>query len=192
MFSFTLKQAYKDIPAGVKSFSKKALLLSFLWMVVYNYVLLPSRLPDRWLTNVTANATAFVLGKCYSQNFSLQPATTVNSLGENVQGDKILLDKTSVIFIADPCNALKLFVLYIGFILCIPAGIKRRIGFAAGGVIAIFILNIIRCSALVWLWFTRPSLIDFAHHYVFTLIVYSCIFALWVWFCKKQTANEKI
>lgn len=177
-----LKENYKKIPVSVRLFAKRALLLITGWVLLYHLVLQPQRVPDRWLTNVTAGATAQVLSVLYS------PATYT----EGIRNAVIFMNDKKVLLIGDNCNAFQLYILYIGFLLCIPTSAKRTVLFILGGIAGIFILNVLRCYALTWLNLNNPGWVNFAHKYAFTFIVYLCIFYGWVWYSKKYEAKETV
>jgi len=81
--------------------------------------------------------------------------------------------------IANACNGLEVMVLYAGFLFCYPGSTSRRFSFLAAGILLIFILNIIRCALLVWIYLHYRQYLDFSHHFAFTFVVYAFIFLLW-------------
>lgn len=87
--------------------------------------------------------------------------------------------------IADGCNGLELFVLYVGFLLCMPASISRKLFFIAIGIPILHLANVLRCFGLVELQIYLARYFEFAHHYVFKIVVYGIIFLLWIWFSRK-------
>jgi exosortase family protein XrtF len=176
MLSFPIKTERKNIPAPVKLFAKRALLLLVGWIFVYHVALKPYRIPDRLLSNTTAMATANFLNLCYA------PASFIEKDG----WASVTINNKSVIRIGDPCNALDLIALYIGFILCLPTNAKRMLLFIAGGIMCIFILNTFRCTALAWLAINKQTWVDFAHKYAFTAIVYCTIFYGWILYVKND------
>ncbi|CAN5735511.1 hypothetical protein BH10BAC3_BH10BAC3_31070 [soil metagenome] len=180
MLSVPIKTQLTNIPAPVKLFAKRAILLLAVWVLIYHVALKPHRIPDRLLSNTTATATAALLSAWY------EPATFIEKDGWAC----VIINNTSVIRIGDPCNALDLMALYIGFILCIPTNAKRVLLFIAGGIIAIFILNTLRCNALAWLAINKNEWVDFAHKYAFTAIVYCVIFYGWVLYTNKYKSTD--
>ena len=140
-------------------------------MLLYHLLLQPRQIPDRWLSHVTAQATAKVISFWYKQP---------TSLFDEKDGTQILMNNKSIVFIAYSCDALELYLIYIGFLICIPTSKKRMIFFSLAGVLVIFTLNIIRCFLLTLLNFNKPDWFGFFHHYVFTICVYAFIF--WAWF----------
>ena len=102
-----------------------------------------------------------------------------------------MINGRKVVGIADPCNALELYILFIGFLICVPTTTKRFILFSLGGIAVIFVLNILRCAGMIWVNIHRNEVFDFAHHYLFKLIVYAAIFGGWVWYSKYLTKHEQ-
>ena len=99
-----------------------------------------------------------------------------------------------ILLIADGCNGLELIVLYIGFIICFPSSILKKIIFILLGIGIIDLSNIIRCGGLVFLKrYYGYELFQFAHHYGFKITLYSIIFMMWVLFTKnKKIKNSAI
>ena len=164
------------MPLLVKQLVVRVVLLITTWMLLYHLVLQPYRIPDRWLSNVTASATSKLISVWYQQP---------TALVEKLNGTGILLNNRRVLFIAYNCDALELYLMYVGFLFCIPTSPKKFILYATVGVTGIFILNVLRCFVLVLLNFNKPEWFGFAHHYAFTLVVYAFIFSGWYQYTKK-------
>lgn len=100
-----------------------------------------------------------------------------------------------MLFIADPCNGLELLVLYLIFIIALPATLKRKLFFVVAGLLIIHFVNILRCVGLVALLIHYDEYFNIAHHYIFKMAVYFTIFLCWFWFAKgvqfKIVPNEK-
>jgi len=190
MIPASIKQAYSDVPVGIRLFAKKALILLAAWLLLYYLVLRPTRVPDSWLTNVTAKTTVATLNGLYKPAFSSEDTYRMQD-GEKNFGTLIAFNNSPTLFIADACNAFDLYVLFIAFLICLPTTAKRMFTFSLIGIAGIFVLNIARCFALAWLTLNKPSWVDFAHHYAFTLIVYSLMFLGWVNYAKKYTVSNR-
>ena len=177
-----IKDLISQIPVEIRYFFKNALIIFIVWSLLYNLVLFPLRIPDRQLTNVTARTTAFLY------HIFINEKTQV-SFKEKSSGDllytTIYLDNKAVISIADPCNALGLYVLYISILFCFKAPLKRKIIFSIAGSAVIFILNGLRCFLLTWLYIKKSQFFSFAHHYLFLISIYLVIFFMWTLFIKK-------
>jgi exosortase/archaeosortase family protein len=182
MISQISNSSLASLPLPVKSFFTKALFLFIAWKLLYHLVLFPIHTPDRQLTNITACATSYI----YTL-FTGAPISITNEQYEagTFRKSIISIEGRKVIGIADGCNGLELFVLYFGFLLCFPVILKRLILFTVGGLSVIFILNNLRCFMLAWLYLHNYSIANFAHHYLFKMIIYAIIFLIWVWYLKK-------
>ena len=184
-----------QIPKSVREFLWKAAILFVAWKAVYLLVLQPRRTLDRPLTYVIGKGTAATLalfnpGGDYSAtramhlkgfgNEGLEPVMAIRS------GQNNLLD------IADVCNGLELLVLYAGLIICLPASRKRKLTYILSGILAIEILNVLRCVGLVLVYLHKPEWLDFSHHYLFTFVVYAFIFWLWYLFTHDPDFAKKL
>lgn len=165
------------VPFAVYQFLLKALICLICWQSVYQLLLKPERHLDRHLTHITASATASILSTRYGHS-----ETT-----SKPRGEVVIINDVAVIRIADGCNGLDLFILYSAFLICMPGKIKRQIIFILLGVLFIFVLNVLRCCTLAWLKLNYPLTVDFAHHYLFSLIVYSFIFFMFVLYTRHLT-----
>jgi exosortase/archaeosortase family protein len=175
-----------EMPAQIRSFLTKALILFICWKLVYHLILFPVRIPDKQLTALTAQSTSVLYRNLLGeQNVYYKE----DNRDPNFPKSAIYINNRRSIGIADPCNGLELYVLYIGFIFCIPTSIKRQTLFIATGILGIFILNSFRCFGLAWLNFHDYSIADFAHHYLFKMIIYAAIFYAWVIYSRKYFSN---
>jgi len=98
---------------------------------------------------------------------------------------QIYREGIKVMFIANGCNALNLMALYVGFIICIPSSLIRKLYYILIGVVCIDLLNIFRTYLLAYLKEYYNAYFNFAHHYVFTILVYSAIILMWLVFTRK-------
>lgn len=172
-----IKRQYSLLSIDTKRFAVKAFVLAILFNVTYIFYLSPTRLFDRPLTNFTATITNYLLNHFYKLGFSLK---------EVHRGELIIYLKNGLLLIGDACNAFKLYVLYLGFLLCVPGAIAKKLLYFISGFAMILALNLIRIIALVWLLFNKPEWTNVAHHYIFTTIVYGCMFMLWVSYLKER------
>lgn len=99
--------------------------------------------------------------------------------------ENIYIHDWNVVSIEDGCNGLELMVLYIGFIVCMPATLKRKVIFGIIGPLLIYVVNVLRCAGVAYIIIYYPKFADFAHHYVFTFVVYGFIIGMWLIFSKK-------
>lgn len=172
------------MPKVLKDFLLRAIIFLVVWKLAYFLFFKPKRIPDLFLTNLTAQTTAsFMRVISPGNNWGWYNNRPSNNL--DFHRADITYNNRRIIGIADPCNALELYVLYISLLVCLPAGAKRFWIFALLGITLILILNTMRCAVMIWINIYHNSFFDFAHHYLFKLVVYAVIFGLWVLYCKK-------
>ena len=170
-----IKQEYKQIPGPVKTFIIRGLILLISWNVLYISYLKPANIPDGQLTNITVHATRAFMSLFYDNTGVItDPYKPLITIGDH-----------KIIGVAPNCNGLELMVLYIGFILCFPTSNKRMLSFLFFGLIAIFILNVLRCAAIAWLNINYKHWVDFGHKIAFKVMMYSLIFYIWVQYTKN-------
>lgn len=161
-----------------------------LWKVIYLFFLLPGRYVDSPLTNSVGKVAAWGLNiithpNDYSSKEESAPALdTDNGLKTEMQRS-IYFGQNKAASVYDGCNALELMVLYVGFIICIPADTKRKWLFALVGVIIIYLINVLRCIGVICAIRYYPQQADFIHHYVFEIVIYAAIIAMWLVFANK-------
>ena len=183
-----LKKYFQEIPASVRKFLITSLILFSIWKVTYHLYLKPTRLIDIPLTVQTAKNTQQLLAIIYPNfNFTIEQKMPKEKI--DFFGVYIMKDSKRIVGIFDPCNALEVFVIYIGFIICLPSNFKRMALYIFIGILSLYGLNILRCSVLGILNFNRSNYVDFAHHYLFTMVIYVGIFLGWASYIKQAT-NE--
>lgn len=171
-FFLPLRQLLEDIPAEVKRFFVRALVVIVLWKIVYLLMLMPTGQPNRWLTNQTARSTAFFLN--YTRiSPRVYPYYEANKAHVyNVRQQSLL--------IGNSCNGLELYVLYTGFLICLPVyNLRRLLSFFIAGLCIIFIFNILRCAGLYWMMASGSPWQEVAHKYLFKIVLYSLVTSLW-------------
>lgn len=170
-----LETIKERIPANVRKFLLRAAVLIIGWELIYNFWLKPLGIPDNQLTQVVQFGGAKLLSLFYNDI--------------STEGNAILIEGRKVVRIAHQCNGLELIILYLGFILCIPTNIKRMLAFSIVGTAIIYILNVIRTAILAVMYDYQHSMTDFAHHYLFKIIIYAVVFAGWVLYVKKPKSH---
>jgi exosortase family protein XrtF len=184
------------VPGPVILFFAKAVLLFVLWKGLYLSLLLPQRTLDEPLTGFIGRSTANVLNACtQGAPYSVRAAIdTADNDGTPVPGRvmDIYRHDRKTLRVADACNGLELMVLYIGFLICFPGRLKKKISFAVIGFVLIYVLNVIRCAVLVQIFIYYNEYLDFSHHFLFTFLIYILIFLLWFLFTKKSAINARL
>lgn len=184
-----LKKYWAEIPSAVRSFLVKAVIFFLIWKVAYHLYIKPHRLFDVPLTQQTATNTQQALAIIYP-NIQFTSKEVVIRNKADFYGISIMANGRKIITVLDPCNALELYILYTFFIICLPSNWRRMLLFISLGIVGIYLLNIARCAVLGMLNINRSLYVDFAHHYLFTMVVYIAIFAGWALYLNKTTLNE--
>jgi exosortase family protein XrtF len=183
------KKSFEQFPPQVRIFLLRGLVLFALWKFVYLFFWAQPRTLDGPLTNAVGRQSVWLLNQLYqTQGFKATPVVAVTRMEGEYQVAKVSkIDKNGkhLLNIADDCNGLELFVLYIGFILSMPASVKRKAIYLMCGVAIIHFVNLLRCVGLSALLMHWDRYFDLAHHYIFKIMVYSTIFVLWVRFSNN-------
>jgi exosortase family protein XrtF len=194
------KKAFEQFPPQVRIFLLRGLVLFAIWKFVYLFFWAQPRTLDGPLTNTVGSQSVWILNQVYqTKGFKATPVVAVTRMEGDYQiakVSKIDKDGKHLLNIADDCNGLELFILYIGFILSMPATIKRKVVYLIGGVFIIHIVNLLRCVGLSALLMHWDRYFDLAHHYIFKIMVYSTIFVLWVRYSNNlsvfKTSHEPV
>ncbi|WP_136481138.1 exosortase/archaeosortase family protein [Cognatitamlana onchidii] len=176
------------LPPRTRSFLLKGTGLVILWKILPKIFTIDLSFLHFPLTKHVANLSVFTLNyftplSGYSTSRDILSSNFI--LSRIYHHDKFLLN------VADGCNGLNLFALYIGFILLMPSKFGRKIKYILIGVIIIDLMNILRSSILIYLYEYHNVFFDFAHLYFFRALLYSSVFLLWVYFTKKINAKNK-
>ena len=103
------------------------------------------------------------------------------------QGNLVYIDDQPVVLVADNCNGLELFALYVGFLLCFPGKWKYKAIFIPVGLLVIFLVNVIREVILSLNYKFFQETFDFNHKYTYVFAVYIVIFLIWRFWLKRYS-----
>ncbi|WP_158848422.1 exosortase/archaeosortase family protein [Algibacter sp. L1A34] len=191
-----LKSILKDIPLPIRLFLGKALLLFIIWKVIYSGFMYDSQYLDHPLTTHVAEASASLLNNIGMSGFtSKREKTTIvfEGAGTISHLSAIYHDDYKTLNIANACNGLEIFVLYIGFIICMPSTFWRKTKYIVLGILILDAINILRCVGLIYLIEYFEVYFDFAHHYLFKAMVYTTTLIIWGYFARKiHLKNETV
>ena len=163
-------------------FVAKALGLLLLWIFGYELWLKGDGRVDEWLTSLAAQHSAAV--------FSFLGMDITHKLTS--YGEAMMVDNRALLYIAHSCNGLVLYAMFAGFILIFSGKWLPKALFIAGGLVAIYCLNILRILLLCVIQLNHPEYLDISHKYIFTIIVYGAIFMLWMkWVNMQPVAKGK-
>ena len=156
-------------------FITKAIVLILCWQFVYHMVLAPYTSIDEWLTKNVGNGTAWVFRQFGEDSSFREGYLYVNGVRS--------------VGIADPCNGLELYALFIGFILITPGRLITKVVFGLFGFTLLYTANIGRVYLLGVNFLKNPASFEFNHKYTYLWSVYFIVFVLWmVWI---EVINKK-
>lgn len=192
-----LNSIKNDIPLPIRLFLGKALLLFIGWKLLYGLVLFDSKVLDHPLTINVAESSTYVLNNLTTMSGFYTEREYFSDIFEGelveIESSSIYHNDFKVLYIADVCNGLELIVLYIGFILCMPSSFWRKSRYIILGILIIHLVNILRCVGLIYLREYYQLYFEFAHKYLFKLMVYSATFVMWIVFSRKiHLKNETL
>jgi exosortase family protein XrtF len=174
----------KKVPQVVKTFLLRAALIYIVWQLLYLFVLSPTRVPDKQLTDFTTLPVAKILSLFYHE------VCIIYSEQLGTRNDVLTINGKKTIAIGDACNALEIYVLYVSFLFCFPGTLRRRLLFVLAGLPYIYVINVVRVVFITYLNIHHKSLVEISHHYIFTIIVYLLVFYLWVLYSKNTRLLE--
>jgi len=188
-----LKSTLASFPPQIKTFLIRAFILFAVWKGLYLFFWSDKRTIDDPLTQLVSKHSVFVLNTILpNHQFSAKPKIALKNFEGEIQVSRVSMiycDGKAIMNIADECNGLELFVLYFGFLIAMPATIKRKLLFGLSGIFIIHAVNILRCVGLGLLLMNWDAYFDIAHHYIFKIMIYSVIFLLWVIFSKNLSLS---
>lgn len=177
-------QSVKQLPEDVRRFLMRAAVLFAAWKMLYLFILIPAEMPDAWLVKKLGEGTAYGLNAVYNTSAFTAIATARTKLYGNdkakVTYSHVKRGNKKLIGIYQACNGLELMILYAGFILAFSGRLQIKLLFITGGIAALYLMNILRLVMLGYISIEHPLHFQFAHKYLFNLIVYAVTFFLWM------------
>jgi exosortase family protein XrtF len=162
---------FKEEEKKIVLFIAKVLGLYLLWYLVYDLWIFPDGKLDTWLSEHVAWAASLLLSLFGFPSYA--------------EGVAVLVNGRPTVLIGNPCNGMVLFGIFTGFIIAFPGLVKRKVVFIVIGLMAIYLVNVLRVVALALNHIYSYGTVSFNHHYTFTFAVYGCIFLLWMYWVKR-------
>lgn len=189
----TYKNKWLQIPAPIRRMVLMGTLLLVAWKALYIFWLEPNRTLDEPLTILVAKQTAGLMQFTWPEgNYRVLTEEQFRGKPESGRIEHLFIMKDGVptISIADNCNGLELMILYAAFIICMPGKANRKWIFILIGIPMLHLANLARCMGLVGMHLQWPGMFDFAHHYLFKIMVYGISFGLWALYLKPITPKH--
>lgn len=161
----------------IKVFLIRATLIYIGWLFLYHYLIIPDGRLNMFLTNQVIKGTVTLLD--------------VFGYEQGYEGNTVYIDNQPVVLVADECNGLELFALYIGFILAFPGRILYKLIFIPSGIVVIYCINILREFALSLNYKFFQETFEVNHKYTYVFIVYLVVFIIWRYWLKNFSILAK-
>ena len=116
----------------------------------------------------------------------------IGSFGGDVSASRnLVMIPGFAVRILEPCNAVEATLVLCAAMLAFPTAWRYRLKGALLGVLTIHSLNMIRVISLVYLGAYDRSLFDWAHQYMWEVLIILdilIVFLLWVWWMPRGTS----
>lgn len=167
--------ATTPLPAhSLRRFVLIAVALYLVWFFGYEYWVFPDGRLDAMLSdNIAASSVALLRALGFPASIAADKSTT------------LLMGQQEAVYVGASCNGLVLYALFMGFVLAYPGPVRHKLWFIPTGILAIYLLNVVRVAALAVNYLYSYHTVDFNHHYTFTFVVYGCIFLLWMLWARR-------
>lgn len=161
----------------LKGFGIKAVITFVVWTVLYYGLIIPDGRLNHFLTNTVIKGTTVGL----------------SWFGYDTKGadSMVYIDNQPVVLVADACNGLELFALYVGFLLCFPGQWKYKLIFIPIGIGLIYLINVAREITLALNYKFFQETFDFNHKYTYVFVVYIFVFAIWRYWLNHYSILAK-
>lgn len=167
-------------------FIVKASLLYGLFYVLYEFVIKRYTQLDQLFIRKIINLCQYILESFNYKTFASRDVDDIQVFG---------IDGSNGVWIGGPCNGITLMFLFAVFVIAYPGNMKNKLWYIPLGILAVYLINILRIVSLAIIALKSPESLDFNHTYTFTFIAYSFVFALWMlWankFSEPSKTNEK-
>ena len=169
MLTKSLKNKYSNLSVVEKFFLISVLTYLF-WSFSYNFILLDSVF-DLLLIKYAVKCASIVLN-----TFNFETEVFFNEI--SIVGEKSIL-------INSGCNILKVFGIYVSFVLGYPNNILKKLKYSLIGFLLLFLMNVFRISIFTLVTAYMPEFWSMIHKYSTFIIFYPVILYLWLLLIKK-------
>ena len=99
----------------------------------------------------------------------------------------IYLNGERTVSVFEGCNSLNVIIVMLAFLVAYQGRAKYYLWFIPLSIVVIYIANLIRIDALVFVSVYLPDYMYFTHKYFFTAFIYAVVFLLWFWWVKLSS-----
>jgi exosortase family protein XrtF len=94
----------------------------------------------------------------------------------------------TVVEVFEGCNSINVFIVFVAFLVAFRGPFKKFLSFVLVGGVIIYLVNLLRITALYFVALHFPEALYFFHKFLFTGIIYLVVFAMWYYWTVKVKA----
>lgn len=128
--------------------------------------------PFAWAAEVTTNAVYYIVSLFRDTIYQTDAIT-------------LRFDSGTTTRIVWACTPIKQSFIWFCILLATAGDRKSKAWFIPFGWICIFIINILRISAITFFIEFHPEWFNILHTYIFKYLFYGLMFLMWVWYVEK-------
>ena len=166
----SLKNKYSNLSL-IEKFFLISVITYLSWSIFYNFILLDSVF-DLLLIKYAVKYASTVLN-------------TFNFKNEFFLNEICIINEKSVL-INSGCNILKVFGIYVSFVIGYPNYITKKLIYSLIGFSLLFLMNVLRISIFTLVTAYTPEYWSIIHKYSTFIIFYPLILSLWLLLIKKS------
>jgi exosortase family protein XrtF len=166
-------------------FKKYKSALRFLSIFVGLYLLL-NTLYGVWIQHYYPQVDPFTISIAKQVAAILTFFGQAFSAGAELQSANValLLNNEVVVYVFEGCNGINVMIVYLSFLVAYKGSRRHLLLFFFGGILLIYLLNLVRVALLAEVALFYPEQLYFFHKYLFTAFIYSVVFVLWYYWIK--------
>ena len=166
-----LLRKYKSVIRFILMFLGSYLLLYFFYELYLKYGASEKYYPDIATHFVALNSESIIHALGYDVTIEAnkqQPAVNI------IHSGAILAR------VVEGCNAISVMLLFLSFVLAFFDGKKKTFLFILGGVMLLYVMNVLRIALLTVGIIEYPEYTELMHSTIFPAVIYGTVFLLWL------------
>lgn len=128
------------------------------------------------VTKVVTQQVAYVLS-FFHEEISVMPDDTSRFI-------PILLSGTVIVNVFEGCNGINVMIVYLSFLIAFRGTWKNTLYVGFGGIVIIYIMNLLRVGLLFEVALNFPNQLYFFHKFLFTGFIYAVVFVIWYYWIR--------
>lgn len=93
-----------------------------------------------------------------------------------------------VVEVYEGCNSINVMIVYVAFLVAFRGPLNAFLVYLGGGLFLVYVINILRVSALYSVALHFPDQLYFFHKFFFTGMIYAVVFLLWFLWVRQVKA----